>query len=131
MTPFRKTLRHLGSSRAGHRFQNVHSVESQKRKPWVKTVKLLLGILLIAVGIFLLAVPGPGLVVVLVGLGVLASGSRAMARLLDRLEVLARNGWHNSMNRWREAPWYGRIVLAALLMGMVAAAGFGILIFFL
>jgi uncharacterized membrane protein HdeD (DUF308 family) len=130
MTPFRKTLRHLGSSRAGRRFQTVHSVESQKKKPWTMTVKLLLGILLIAVGIFLLAVPGPGLLVVFVGLGVLASGSRAVARLLDRLEVLARNGWEKIMNRWRGAPWYGRIAFAALLAGLVAAAGFGILVFF-
>ena len=95
----------------------------------MKTVKLLLGILLIAVGIFLLAVPGPGLVVILVGLGVLASGSRVVARLLDRLEVLARKGWQKTMNRWREAPWYRRIAFAALLAGLVAAAGYGALIF--
>jgi hypothetical protein len=130
MTFFRKTLRHLGSSGAGRRFQKVHSVESQKRKPWTRAVKLLLGTLLIAVGIFLLAIPGPGLLVVLVGLGVLASGSRSVARLLDRSEVLARNSWHEIVTRWREAPWYGRIAFAALLSVMVAA-GFGVLIIFL
>jgi uncharacterized membrane protein HdeD (DUF308 family) len=131
MTPFRKTLRRLGSSGAGRRFQKVHSIESQKRKPWVRSVKLLLGILLIAIGTFLLAVPGPGLLVILVGLGVLASGSRAVARLLDRSEVLARNSWHQTAKRWRESPWYGRIAFAALLAAMVAAAGFGVLIIFL
>jgi thiol:disulfide interchange protein len=130
MTPFLKTLRHLCSSRAGRRFQNVHLIDPWTRKPWMKTVKLLLGILLIAVGIFLLAVPGPGLVVVLVGLGVLASASRTVACLLDRSEVLARNWWHKTMILWREAPWYGRIAFAALLAGLVAAAGFGVLVFF-
>ncbi|WP_027714783.1 PGPGW domain-containing protein [Desulfuromonas sp. TF] len=70
----------------------------------MKTVKLLLGILLISVGIFLLAVPGPGLLVVFAGLGVLASESRGVAHLLDRSEIFARNWWHKTRNRRREVP---------------------------
>lgn len=130
MAPFRKTLWHLGSSRAGRRFQKVHSVESQTRKPWVQVLKLPLGILLIAAGILLLFVPGPGVIVLLVGLGVLASGSRAVARLLDRFELVARNRWQRIVNRWREASCYERIAYAVLLAGIVAVAGFGVLVFF-
>lgn len=96
----------------------------------MQAVKLPLGIFLIAVGIFLLFVPGPGLIVALVGLGVLASGSRVVARLLDRSELVTRDSWHKMVNRWREASWVGRIAFAVLLAGIIAAAGFGVLIFF-
>ncbi|HZV25608.1 MAG TPA: PGPGW domain-containing protein [Acidothermaceae bacterium] len=53
------------------------------RRPVVTAV----GIVLIAVGIVLLVLPGPGLLVMALGLAVLATEYPAAQRLLDRLKA--------------------------------------------
>jgi uncharacterized protein (TIGR02611 family) len=54
---------------------------------WLRRpVVTLVGVVLIAVGIVLLVLPGPGLLVMAVGLAVLATEYPAAQRLLDRIK---------------------------------------------
>jgi uncharacterized protein (TIGR02611 family) len=55
---------------------------------WLRRpVVTLVGVVLIAVGIVLLVLPGPGLLVMALGLAVLATEYPAAQRLLDRLKA--------------------------------------------
>jgi len=66
---------------------------------WLRRpVVTLVGVVLIAVGIVLLVLPGPGLLVMAVGLAVLATEYPAAQRLLDRIKssvpvTAARSRW--------------------------------------
>jgi len=66
---------------------------------WLRRpVVTLIGVVLIAVGIVLLVLPGPGLLVIAFGLAVLATEYPAAQRLLDRIKssmpvAAARSRW--------------------------------------
>jgi hypothetical protein len=50
-------------------------------------------VLLSLVGVFFLAVPGPGIPILAVGLALIAQESAALARWLDRAELRLRRWW--------------------------------------
>lgn len=80
------------------------------------------GLLLIAAGIFFLVMPGPGTVVMFVGVALIARESLSVARLLDRVEVLLRPSVLWILGWWRSLSATQRVVLSALavvLGGMV------------
>ena len=51
------------------------------------------GIVLTLVGVFFLAVPGPGIPILAVGLALIAQESVTVARWLDRTELRLRRWW--------------------------------------
>jgi uncharacterized protein (TIGR02611 family) len=67
----------------------LHRMSGMQNAPvWVRRpVVTLVGLLLIAVGAVLLVLPGPGLLVMAVGLAVLATEYPAAQRLLDRIKL--------------------------------------------
>jgi hypothetical protein len=58
-----------------------------------KIARLSIGIILIAIGIALLFLPGPGILIGLFGLALLSAQSKRLARGLDRAEVWIRRTW--------------------------------------
>ena len=56
-----------------------------------------LGLLLLALGLLMLVLPGPGVLVGLVGAALIAGESRWAAQLLDRLDLGLTRAW----KRWR------------------------------
>jgi hypothetical protein len=62
------------------------TIEEAKRHILWRMVRISIGALVTAGGIALLALPGPGLVVVALGLGILAQDVPFARRLLDRVE---------------------------------------------
>ena len=66
---------------------------------------VVLGVLILLAGIVLLPLPGPGMLVVAAGALLMAEGSRAVAGLLDAIEVRVRSligrrtRWQRSGNR--------------------------------
>jgi uncharacterized membrane protein HdeD (DUF308 family) len=84
----------------GERFRNHHD-RAQSAPKAARVVQLVLGVLLIAVGIVLCFIPGPGLLVLLFGLGSLSSLSRGVARTLDRLELGLRSIGRRWKRRWK------------------------------
>ena len=82
----------------GRRFRERHRRKSlTERGRLARGAVVLAGIALTLVGIFFLAVPGPGIPVLAVGLALIAQESAVTARLLDRAEVGIRR-W---LKRWR------------------------------
>jgi uncharacterized protein (TIGR02611 family) len=75
-----------------HRMSRMQNAPVWLRRPIVTLV----GVLLIVVGAALLALPGPGLLVMALGLAVLATEYPAAQRLLDRIKLpiaAARARW--------------------------------------
>ncbi|MBD3779197.1 MAG: PGPGW domain-containing protein [Micrococcales bacterium] len=69
--------------------------------PWLrltyKVLVTLVGGAVVAVGIALLVLPGPGWLVIFLGLGILGTEFPAVRRLTDRFKALVLRVWH----RWR------------------------------
>jgi putative transmembrane protein PGPGW len=80
----------LASSPPGKRFQNRYEKKQQDGQSRGRVVKLVAAGLLLAIGIVLLVVPGPGSLVIVLGAALLAEESKRVARGLDEMEVKVR-----------------------------------------
>ena len=86
----KKDWRALASSPPGQRFQHRYEKKQRQGRSRGRTLKLFLAVLLIAVGIVLLVVPGPGSVLIVLGAALLAEESSRVARGLDWTEMRIR-----------------------------------------
>lgn len=109
-------------ARPGTRFRAYHRRRNEDRKhKWQKPLSVLISIIIIAVGMVALPAPGPGMLVVAFGAGLLACEFAAIARLLDWLEIRA---WR--LGRWASETWNGwstGVRLVATGVTVVLAAG--------
>lgn len=113
----------------GRRFQDIHrkarANKAVRKQGITKAAIIGGGVLLTLVGIFFLAVPGPGLLVIAIGLILIASESITMARFLDWLEVKVRALIDRLINFWRRSSTGQRVAvscLGVLVAGAAAAA---------
>jgi Putative transmembrane protein (PGPGW) len=84
----------ITQSLPGRRFQDRYRRKhAQNASAWKRCAWFCAGILLTLVGVFFLAVPGPGIPILAVGLALLAQESVTLARWLDRTELRLRRWW--------------------------------------
>ena len=93
----KQRVRRFMSAPRGTRFQARY--QRLRQRPHVMRTILAggLGLLLIAVGLVLLVLPGQGILVATIGAALIAGESLTLARLLDRLDVVLARWWA----RWR------------------------------
>ena len=92
----------LKRGRPGSRFEDQYEEQRKARKnPIGRALRIIGGGLLIPVGVFFLAVPGPGLIVIGIGAVLIAREFRFAARFLDTFEVHVRRAWKWLQARWR------------------------------
>lgn len=92
----------LKSGRPGSRFEKQYDENRREAKsPVGRVLRIIGGVLLIPLGMFFLAVPGPGLVIIGLGAVLIAREFRFAAKLLDELEVRGRKVWKWGHQRWR------------------------------
>ena len=99
--PLKSLWQRFREDRPGQRFQDLHHQRRSAktgRFPAERIVNAAGGIGLVVVGIILLPLPGPGWVVIAMGVGLMASEFLAVARFLDFAEVQIRN-WLPSKRR--------------------------------
>jgi len=78
----------------GRRFQERYRRKSRtERGRLARCAAVLAGIGLTIVGLFFLAVPGPGIPILAIGLALIAQESKASARFLDRAEIRLLRWW--------------------------------------
>jgi len=78
----------------GRRFQERYRRRAQSERGRIaRCAAVLAGIGLTIVGLFFLAVPGPGTAILAVGLALIAQESVVAARFLDRAEIRLRRWW--------------------------------------
>jgi len=84
----RRHWRQFKASRPGRRFQDYYERKRDSRGGALWRCALIVcGALLCLVGLFFMAVPGPGIPILLLGMALIAQQSRPTARLLDRAEI--------------------------------------------
>lgn len=85
----------------GERFSNHYRRAHRSASMVARVLRIAIGAVLIAGGIVLLFIPGPGLLVMLFGVALLAGESRWLAERMDRAEVGARKRWRRLRTRFR------------------------------
>ena len=84
-------LRELRNSAPGQRFQELYQRRQATRNSLLRRqASLALAAIVLIAGIFMLALPGPGWLTILLGAGLLARESILAARGLDWLELKTR-----------------------------------------
>ena len=87
----REQWRELREAPAGKRFRLRYEGRARERKTvWARVLWSALAVILIVAGIVALPLPGPGTVVIALGLALLAQESLVVARFCDRAELAIR-----------------------------------------
>ena len=91
LTALKRNWQQFKRSRPGRRFQDHYQRKNGERVSALWRCALLLGgAVLCLVGLFFMAVPGPGIPILVLGAALIAQQSAGTARLLDRAEVSLR-----------------------------------------
>jgi hypothetical protein len=113
-----KITRHWNQFRRyppGERFERYYRYRHESRRSPVKKVLLIgLGGLIVVAGIIFLATPGPGLLVLLIGAGLIARESLQLSRLFDRLEPRVWRGVGWCRTNWQRLSLSTRILVLAV-----------------
>jgi Putative transmembrane protein (PGPGW) len=110
--------------RPGSRFRN-HYDRMREGSRALAIVRLVLGVLLVAAGIVMLFIPGPGLLVALFGMGLLGGQSKALAGALDRAEPAMRRAGHRAKTWWDARAMVAQDAMIAAAIVVASGAGYG------
>ena len=113
--------RHFKNDRPGHRFRNHHRRMKERPKRY-SVAAVIAGLVLIAGGVVLLFVPGPGTIVIAFGLALLASQSRRLAHKMDRAEPAVRRAGKRIAHWWTTMSKGGKVGVIATGAAVVAIA---------
>ncbi len=100
--PLKRHWRELKSGAPGERFQRL--CRRRRERPsaqWKRVLMFTLGAAVFAAGVIMLAIPGPGLLAMLVGAGLMAVESSRTAKVLDWVELRLRPGIDWGERQWR------------------------------
>jgi len=112
--------KHFKHDHPGERFRNHR--ERMKDKPRGHSiVMLIVGVLLVVGGVVLLFMPGPGSLLIVFGLALIASHSKRLSELLDRAEPAIRRTAKRLVRRWKAMPGTAKLSLIFAL-GLLAVA---------
>jgi hypothetical protein len=124
---FRKNWRELRRGRPGHRFRGWYE-RAQRKKPRFRLARrialIISAALCFAIGVVLAVMPGPAFVFFILAGGLLATESKTIARLMDRIEVLVREIWSWVKRTWVKLPFAARILVVCAAIGCTAGAAF-------
>jgi Putative transmembrane protein (PGPGW) len=90
------------ADRAGRRFCNHYSRMREPGRASLRALALVVGPLLVAIGVVLLFIPGPGLIVIALGAAFLCGQSRKLARGLDRAEPRLHRAIARGRRTWQK-----------------------------
>src|ERR1051325_5724853 len=94
----------LKQASPGERFQRVYRHRRKSAHGIArKTLSIVVGIVVILAGVVLLFIPGPGLLMILIGAVLIARQSLVAARILDRTELQLRKIFFWAERRWRRS----------------------------
>jgi hypothetical protein len=122
----RRHWRQFRDDEPGRRFRN-HQERARQGSAAMRVARLLVGVGLLAGGVVLLFIPGPGLLLIVFGAALVAGESAAVAGLLDRAEPPLRERAARLAAWWRGAGTLTRVLVGGLVaLGVVAAGVAGV-----
>ncbi len=77
-------------------------------------------------GVIAVPAPGPGWLIILLGLGMIAGESLSFARLVDQVEVRLRQLARLVVGVWTKSPIMVKMLIALAVLACFAAAGYEI-----
>ncbi len=88
-------------------------------------ISIIGGMLIMAAGIVAVPGPGPGWLIILLGIGMFAGESHLIARFMDWGEVRLRKlaGW--AMNFWRSSSAMVKVLLVLVVLVFITTSGYG------
>lgn len=131
--PFKKQWESLKRGRPGHRFRNRYETAKKTRKSTdtgfklSRFLRICAALVMAAIGVVLVFIPGPAILFFLVAGGLLAAESLTIARLLDWTELLFRSGVRRLMRFWERLQLAGKIAMTGL--ATCGAGGCGYLVY--
>jgi hypothetical protein len=93
----------LARAEPGRRFMRHYHRSQRERSIGKTTLRIALGIALTAGGVLLWFLPGPGWLLIMLGMAMFASESRRLAGSLDRMEMFLRAQLRR-LRLWWRAP---------------------------
>lgn len=124
----RENWRRLKESEPGHRYQDHY--HRQQRSSGRSIFRLIFGIvggfLVVVGGIIAVPGPGPGWLIILLGLGMIAGESLFFARSLDWVEVELRGLARWVAGVWTASPATAKALIVLALLACATALGYGI-----
>ena len=123
----KQTWRRFKAGDPGQRFrQEFRRHHSAGRSPIQKALLIVGGLLLMAAGLFLLFIPGPGLVFLFVGGFLIAQQSVVAARVLDWSETRLRKLLAWSLRAWRRSSITLKLLFVVVAVVVLGAVGLGV-----
>lgn len=107
----------------GERFRN-HNERAKKKSKKHAAVTIALGVLLLAGGVVLLFMPGPGTPLIVFGVALVAAHSKKMSDALDRAEPRFRKRGHDVARHWKALP---KLQKAGVITGGILLVSAGLL----
>jgi uncharacterized protein (TIGR02611 family) len=125
----RESWRELKDGEPGRRFVDHYERRQERHSgQWRRVGLIVLGSVLLVAGVFMLVAPGPGIIGVFIGGGVIAQESRIAARIMDWLEVQARRVTEPATRLWKRASTPVRALLVVMSLLLAGAAAYGMYI---
>lgn len=126
---WKKSWKEFEKAPPGERFERMYRRRKTSGSPAVRVGLIAAGILLIVGGVVLLAIPGPGLLVIAFGGALLAEQFLFVARASDRLELLLRKLHRGALAFWKKASAAVRAAILASAALVAAGASYAVYIF--
>jgi uncharacterized protein (TIGR02611 family) len=121
--PLRQLWDEFWAAPPGERFQRLHSRREARRSIVLRSSFLLLGLAIMAVGLFLMPAPGPGTAILILGAGIAAQESLRVARAMDWCEVRLRRTACLALQWWRKCPTPAKVLFVLAVLAIAASAG--------
>ena len=115
-------------SEPGHRFQDLYhrrQEQSHGRFDAGKFFNIVGGIAVALAGVFFIPAPGPGSMIIFLGLGLIGSEFLPLARFLDWAEVRLRSLADKAKDMWNRSSIPVKVLISLFVLGVTGAVGYG------
>jgi hypothetical protein len=110
----------------GQRFkERYYQKQRSPRSVMRKILVMAAGTLIFAVGVFLLAFPGPGTILLIIGAGLIAEESLFAARGLDGFELRLRSLYAGTVRLWNRTSPAIKVLLVICALAIAGSLAFG------
>ena len=124
----KENWRRFKQSEPGRRFQDHHHYYQRGygSKSYLRVLlRIFWGLLVVVGGVIAVPGPGPGWLIILLGLGVIAGESLSFARSIDRVEVRPRQLARLVASVWTTSPALAKALIVLTVLACATALGDG------
>ena len=124
----KENWRRFRQSKPGLRFQNHHHrcQRAYRNRSYLRGLfGIVWGLLVVVGGVIAVPAPGPGWLIILLGLGVIAGESLFFARSIDRVELSMRWLARLVVGIWTISPIMVKVLIALTVLTCATALGYG------